>query len=385
MFVRTQGSLATVTCAVVGLGGGCTNDVVNSDLRDGPPDVLAIVVNSPDHRDPCSGSNQATCSFSPGQPLEQATFCKAGDTKRPGLVGTIDLTTVQVCPATLSAAATEITDAFYGIQANAQNPMGGLVTPTNGWYARIMFANLLQPNIEDLIPNIDPSTKMPDGTFTGTLATTQPVTLTCGGTAVQYDGYYSPSGNSLSYPVGPSLFIAPLDPTSVAGGTECSLSIKNTVKNKAGQAVPSSELGPYTFKVGQIALQSSTPNCAGNLPGCSMGDLTMPTMIDATAASLVLTFSGAVDVTSLTAADVVLQTGTDCMTPTATATAVIGSDSNSPAALDVFDAAATGTNTFVTGQTYIFTFKAGVMVKDVAGGDSLPMPAPADFTVCFTT
>ncbi len=393
MFVRTQGFLATVI-GVAAAATACTNPAEPSDLRGGPPDVLAVVVNSHDSRPPCGGSNQATCSNAPGQPIENATYCKTPDDKRPELVGTIDVTTLQVCPADANTNATEITDAFFGITANTQNAQGGLVTPVSGWYARIMFANLLDPNIEDLIPNINPTTMQPDGTFTGTLANTQPITLTCGTTAVQYDGYYSPSGNSLSYPVGPSLFIAPLDATAVPGGTECSIMVKSTVKNKAGITVPSSELGPYKFKITQVSLTSSTPSCAGNLAGCAMGDLTMPTTLDAggsatdMGAAVVLTFDGAVNFMSLAATDVVLEEAADCMggAPVVNRTAAVSMDV-APNAIDITDGT-TGlpaNQTFELGKTYILTFKSGVTVKDAAGGMSMPLPGPSDFTVCFKT
>ena len=393
MFVRTQGFLATVI-GLAAAATACTNETEPSDLRQGPPDVLAVVVNSHDSRPPCGGSNSATCSNAPGSPIENATFCTTGANadKRPETIGTIDVTTEQVCPADLTQGAMEITDSFFGITPNMQNAMGGLVTPVNGWFVRVMFMNLLDPNIEDLIPNIDPATMKPDGTFTGTLANTQPVTITCGATQVQYDGYYSPSGNALSYPVGPSLFIAPLDPTSVPGGTECSLMIKPTVKNKQGQAVPTSALGPFKWKITQISVQTATPSCAGNLAGCAMGDLTMPQMVDAggtatdTGAALVLTFDGAVDPTSLLPTQVLLQEATDCMgTGAVNRTAAISADATSPAALDVVDAAAPAMSTFQPGKTYIFTFKSGGTVKDVAGGASMALPAPSDFTVCFTT
>src|SRR6202042_2484260 len=90
----------------------------------------------------------------------------------------------------------------------------------SAWYVRIMFDELLDPNVETLVPNIDPTTMMPDGTFTGTLANTLPVTLQCTDAAgamqdVPYDGYYSPSGNALTNPLGPSLFIKAINPTSV--------------------------------------------------------------------------------------------------------------------------------------------------------------------------
>lgn len=382
MFVRTRGDLAAVSALVASLA-SCSNDAQPSDLRGGPPDVLAVVVSSYDHRDGYRGAT-----------IENATYCRPGDDKRPGLVGQIDFSTLQVCPADLTKGADEVVDALPGVTANDESPRGGLKTPVSGWYARIMFANLLDPNVEDLIANLDPVTRQPCDprdstcTFTGSLVNTQPVTLSCGGRVVAYDGYYSPSGNALTYPVGPSLFIAPIDATAVAGGSECTVMVKPSVHNKAGLAVPADSLGPFRFKTEQLRLLSSTPTCASpdqSFAGCKGGDLTMPTMLDPMAGAVVLTFDGAVDPKSLTAASFELRVGTSCTTPTGPPRTPIVSADASKAALDIVDGGAAGTNNFDPGLTYILTFKAGATVKDLAGGTSQPLPGAASFVVCFTT
>jgi hypothetical protein len=340
-----------------------------------------VVVSSYDHR-------PDHASIVPAPTIENATYCRIGDDKRPEIVGTIDVTTIQMCPADLMQGASEVTDALPGIQANVQGARGGLVTPVSGWYARVMFANLLDPNIEDLIPNKDGTTQ------TGSLANTQPFTLTCGGLGVAYDGYYSPSGNALTYPVGPSLFVAPLDATAIPGGSECMLAIKpNAVRNKAGLVVPSanSGLGPFSFKTAQIRVTGSTPACGGNLNPCQVQnggtDLTAPPMIDPTTASLVITWDGALDTTTLTPAKFSLSTAgagmNDC-TARVPQTAKLAPDTAANA-IDITDANAPGTNTFQPGQTYVFTLTPGQTVKDLALGDSQPLPAPSDFTVCFQT
>ena len=82
----------------------------------------------------------------------------------------------------------------------------------------------------------------------GTLKNTLPVTLSCGGSDVPYDGYYQPAGNKLTWPLGPSLFVQADDPTSVPTGTECTITLDpSVIKDKDGNPVPTDQLGPYTF------------------------------------------------------------------------------------------------------------------------------------------
>src|SRR5687767_2341383 len=184
MFVhptRAQDSLlATVAICCTGLV-ACSDPEQLTDLRpEGPPEVLTVLVaNDADHY------------------LESATFCKLNDEKRPGQVGLIDLTLLDVCDADLSVGAEMVTDAL----------------PT-AWYVRIVFDELLDPDIEDLSEVTD-SNGNGTGVFVGSIASTRPVTLTCGGNAVPYDGYYSPSGNYVTWPLGPSLVVKPIDPTAI--------------------------------------------------------------------------------------------------------------------------------------------------------------------------
>ena len=83
-----------------------------------------------------------------------AAFCKLDDAKRPGEVGLIDTTTVQICDADLTVGADEVTDA---------DPLA--------WHVRIMFDELLDPDIEELIPLRDDAGK-PTGNFRGSIANT---------------------------------------------------------------------------------------------------------------------------------------------------------------------------------------------------------------------
>lgn len=178
---------------------------------------------------------------------EKATFCKLNDEKRPSVVGLPDVTTQQVCPADLSKGADEVTTAY-----------------PDGWYVRIMFDELLDPSIETLTEIID-SDGNPTGNFEGSIAASHPVQLECGsvngGTVgVDYDGYYQPAGNRVTWPVGPSLVIKPNNPKAIATNTECTLTINTSVvRDKSGVAVPDNEKGPFKFKVAPIQVIAIDP------------------------------------------------------------------------------------------------------------------------------
>src|SRR5437879_2029667 len=117
MFVHRTHGVALAAAGVLAIG-GCTDPTQRTDLRpDGPPEVLAVLV-----------MNDAA-----GQLLESATFCKTGDEKRPGLVGLPDFSSHQICDDDLSKPAPEVTDAL-----------------PEGWYVRIMFDELLNPDVEEL-------------------------------------------------------------------------------------------------------------------------------------------------------------------------------------------------------------------------------------------
>jgi hypothetical protein len=224
MFVyRTHGVAAAALGALA--MGACDDPALNTDLRpEGPPDVLAVLVMT-------DASTQL---------LEKATYCKAGDPLAPTLVGLPDFTTTEVCPE--SGSASPVTTAY-----------------PDGWYVRIMFDELLDPSFEQLSPIIDEDTGEETGAFTGSIASANPVTLQCRSVTnnqfvnVSYDGYYSPSGNRVTWPVGPSLVIKPNDPTLIATNTECQVTINEGVLfDKNGVEVPSSQRGPFAFTIAPI-------------------------------------------------------------------------------------------------------------------------------------
>jgi hypothetical protein len=204
----------------------CDAPTANTDLRpEGPPDVLAVLV----FNDPANSV------------IETGTYCKENDPKRPEKVGipAFGLAPV-VCPEG-GAAAPVLTDA-----------------DPNAWYVRVMFDELLDPSVETLEPILDAMGNETD-TFTGSLKTTQPVTLKCQDVnrnlaSVPYDGYYSPAGNAVTWPVGPSLVIKPLDPTIVPVESECEITLKkDAIKDKDGVAIADADVRPFKFKIAPIS------------------------------------------------------------------------------------------------------------------------------------
>lgn len=226
----------TIAAAIFasGLLASCADPDLPTDLRkSGPPDVTTVTVMS----DLETASDPSPAGL--GRIVETATYCRLNDEKRPGLVGLPDIRTVQVCPDDLKTGADD---------AN----VAAAAPPT--WFARVVFDELLDPNIEDLVPQLDSMGK-PTGITLGTLKNTQPVTLKCEGVDVPYDGYYVPNGNRNSWPVGPSLFIQPTSSTSVPTGATCTVSVKDKVHNKRGEQVPSDQRGDYTFKLAGMVLR----------------------------------------------------------------------------------------------------------------------------------
>jgi hypothetical protein len=343
--LATQGAVLVGTLALV----ACEDPEARTDLRPaGDPEVLSVLV-----------MNDAA-----GGLIETATFCKTGDVKRPTLVGLPDFTTTQVCADDVSMPATEVEDAV----------------PT-GWFARVMFDELLDPDVEDLIPILDPDTMQETGTFSGSLAQTQPLTLTCGGNAVQYDGYYNPSGNNVTWPLGPSLFFAPTDPTTVATGSECEVGIKESVTDKDGNLVPDTQRSGYKFKIAPLTFLGSTPAPAE--------DPAAPETISADA-PVVVTTNAFINATTLEGAEVTITelTAADCTTTAGTAIAaanIVIADDGDGSSIDIgLAAAASGSADLLwkPDKAYLLTFAAGNEVTDLAGGKG---SFPTDLNLCFTT
>jgi hypothetical protein len=233
---------------------GCAEPDEPTDLRrDGPPNITAVTVMS----DLETASDPDPIGI--GQIVETATYCRVGDEKRPGIVGLPDIRVVEVCPAKLADPAPG-----EGV-AEAAPPV---------WFVRIVFDKLLDPSIEELVPDVD-ANNQPTGKLKGTFKNTQPVVLTCNGADVPYDGYYVPNGNRSSWPLGPALFIQPLDPTKVPTESSCTVSIKDNVHNKAQQSVPA-EQRSFRFKIGPMVFRFSDPDPSDGIDGAITRDPKTP-------------------------------------------------------------------------------------------------------------
>lgn len=122
-----------------------------------------------------------------------------------------------------------------------------------GAEVRIVFDELLDPNVETLYdpgPNDDPIATLDD---------TDPVTVTCNGTEVAYDGFYAPSGNHITSRPGPALVVVIEEFAGTA--VDCDITLKDVITDKDGNAVPSDQRGPdlYTFTVAPLKVAATQP------------------------------------------------------------------------------------------------------------------------------
>ena len=350
MIGRSHGQLAMSAGLILLVAGavGCSDDPDEpTDLRpDGPPEVLSVLVSN----DPSGVS-------------EVATFCKLDDAKRPGLVSANPLGPAQVCPSDLAAGAAEVTD-----------------TVPSGWYVRIQFDELLDPDAaETLVPILD-AQGHPTGTYSGTLVDTRPVTVMCNGAAIDYDGHYQPGGNSLTWPVGPSLFVAPLDTSVIPTSSHCEVSLRaGVVIDKDGTPVPAAQLGPYAFDIAPLAVTSTSPTRVDPADP----DAAIPT-IDAQS-PMTVTFNAAIDATSLAPSEVSIvevdRCGADGGTPHP---AVIGPSPIGRASLTIRQADAAPGDAWGRGKLFRITTNAGAELEDAAGGVGA-LSGDAAITVCLQT
>jgi hypothetical protein len=222
---RACGPLPALT--VLTVGAACSDPELASELNDGgPPEIVQVNVRT---ESAVLGAGDPTGL----QAGESATFCRSGDQYQVNQV---------YCP--------EARDAN-----NAPRPGVREVSPVTDaapgdWYVRIIFDELLDADVEDLVTDAD-------GNTTGHINRTQPVVLRCGGIELEYDGYYDPTGNQLSQPPGPALVVDPND--FVATGTQdCEVSIAE-VTDKDGEAVPGGQIGPYAFGIAPLRVYGSNP------------------------------------------------------------------------------------------------------------------------------
>lgn len=222
-----------------------------------------------------------------------------------------------------------------------------------GVRVRVVFSELLDPSIEAL------EDRDGDMITEGHLDTTNPVSLSCGGTDIAYDGFYDPSGNDVTVPPGPALVISPTDLFPVATGTSCEVTINSNVTDKDGNALPASFQGPFSYTVAPLSLAATDP--ADGSEG-----------VEPAGAIMALAFNAPLDMGSVAAGDVTL---TDANGPVNIQLGVFQGD---PTILLVIPTA----GNLDGDTTYTLTLKADATLKDVLGG---PLSNPSDVVVTFTT
>lgn len=359
--LKTQGAVVSAL-SLLALA-ACEDPTASTDLRpEGNPEVLTVLV----FNDSVDGV------------VESATFCKKNDTKRPNYVGIVAYgLNPLICAEDLSKGAGTLDDMGTSDKTDdvfTEHVVEDAVPAS--WYVRIMFDELLDADTaETLEPVLDPDTMEETGVFVGSLAETQPVTLTCGGNDVPYDGYYSPSGNTVTWPLGPSLVIQPLDVSAVATGAECMVSIKDTAKDKDGNSVPSDQRGPFTFTVAPLAATAIDPEPAD--PG---DEATI-----APETPVLLSFNHYIDAASLAATEVEILEVADCEATTGTTrTAVIAASADDPFTIEISSTPTVPAGLAWTPEKfYRVTFADDVEVADLAGGTG--GGDIAGLSVCFAT
>lgn len=252
--MRARGFVGIAVGVMASAGCGSPQEDQPELRADGPPDVLAVLV--------------ARDRFLPSSHLlEEATFCRLGDSKRPGRVvlplpDTLD---VDVCPDDLGEGAPVFEKAFPAF-----------------WYARIVFDEQLdlesEPSEESVASARGDEGSNDDGG--AALANEKaPVLLNCNGLPVAYSTVYTGEGNRQSWPLGPSLRIRPQVASAIPAGATCEITLNDAVIfDKQGEPPQLSQLGPYRFKVAPIGLQipygaaAAAYGTSGGLPFLASGN-----------------------------------------------------------------------------------------------------------------
>lgn len=390
-----RSTVATAACAGAVLA-ACADPDLPTDLRtSGPPNVTVVTVMSDQETD---------IDPSPvgiGRIVETATYCRLNDEKRPSIVGLPDIRIITVCPEDLTKPAVE---------------NGTAAAVPSQWFIRIVFDKLLDPRVEDLEPVLDGNGNQVGnkGTFRGPNMTL-PVTLKCNGADIAYNGYYVPNGNRQSWPLGPALYVAPLNFLSAPVGSTCTVSIKDTVHSKRGESVPANQRD-YTFKILPMQLRFAVPDPAdAEEPGDILQSPKVPLeffftaalkhkgMLGSDADALVLTtldktkvqiISGPNDgVTEddpdgVANAEVCAGTGGTAV-PEANIRAYLRGTAGDTTALvmrlDAGGPTAKATQVWQPATTYRVEFLEGASVAPDQGGADAPLPVGADHALCFHT
>lgn len=307
----------------------CSDPELASDLNSaGPPEVLEVNVRS------------ESAFLGPGDPSglqaeESATYC------RPGTQYSVNYV---YCPE-----ARDSTNAPVPGDREVSSPVMDALPV--GWYVRIIFDELLDPDIEDLRPG-------EDGVY-GHIDETQPVVLTCGGVEIDYDGYYDPSGNHLSYPPGPGLVVEP-QVFVATGTTDCEISLRDNLVDKGGDAVPGGQRGPYAFGIAPLSIYDISPS-----------DESDGVALDTT---LTVAFGAPIDVASVTDRIVLTNAETDAVVPTTILDEESEEADGDPTTIELVPTGGLDAST-----TYTLTVTRDI--ADIAGGLlDIDEPATATFT-----
>jgi hypothetical protein len=229
---RPEGLLAIGVALAVS---ACTDPTLNTDLRpEGPPEVTTAMVMTDD-------------ADTYGIPIELAVACKTGDEETPTYIGLPSQAVLKLCPEA------EAADDDPVVEVHNADPLA--------WQVRVVFDELLNPDIETLTDEMGGSCDEFEQ-CTGHIAAANPFSIACTGATnvadVDYDGYYSPNGNNVSWPPGPSLVAAPtgfLVPT----GSHCVATLNDAaVEDKDGNAADNS-LGNFEFDISALAIAATDP------------------------------------------------------------------------------------------------------------------------------
>jgi hypothetical protein len=205
--------------AAAGLG-GCSEDPAapQPGLRvDGPPDVLAVL----------AASNRPLSS---SLLLEEATYCRPNDAKRPARIFVPGSEETEVCPVDLAKTVEVFREASPAY-----------------WYVRFVFDERLDLSTPTE-PDFDPA---------GGVALTEsgPVTLSCDGVLVDYAHFYINKGDKESWPPGPSLKIRPRHADQVPANAMCEATLEDgAIVDTSGVPAEDAQLGPYRFQLAPISL-----------------------------------------------------------------------------------------------------------------------------------
>lgn len=232
---RGRGCVVVAGGVLAAFLGSCAEEgELQPELRiEGPPDVLAVMV--------ARAPVQSTII------LEEATFCRPNDTKRPARVNLPNLSTTEVCPEDVGKTVETFQEAFPAF-----------------WYVRIMFDELLDYDEYEPDERARLTTRSQPVTHLGELrlfearaplAIGTPVSLTCNGVTVPYNAFYRSTGTRETWPVGPSIEIHPLNTQQVPANAVCEMSLyKGAIRDRDGISPAASQLGPYRFKIAPISL-----------------------------------------------------------------------------------------------------------------------------------